>query len=289
MSCTDLMLLDDWHVIAEVALLSLGEVSFTRLFEEVIEIDTDLDGVSVAKLRTTGRELPTNIVYGFLWTCLGTPAGDVIHVPEALDTQRFHTTGGPIGVKVSGLRVVENFVDMGHFPFIHNGWLGEAPHTEVAPYDVEVTEDDEIIATGCHFFQPVSSPSAKGGLDVKYIYRIYRPYVVGLYKTNPARMDRPRYQDTADYIVLFIQPVGPESCIIHSQLCYFKEDMDEFTLRWFFHVIFGQDKPILENQLPKRLPLDPQAETPIRADHLAIAYRRWLQDHAITYGAIPAQ
>ncbi len=53
-------------------------------------------------------------------------------------------------------------------------------------------------------------------------------------------------------------------------------------------LIFSQDKPILENQLPKRLPLDPRAETPIRADKVAIAYRRWLQDHQVTYGAIPA-
>jgi phenylpropionate dioxygenase-like ring-hydroxylating dioxygenase large terminal subunit len=60
------------------------------------------------------------------------------------------------------------------------------------------------------------------------------------------------------------------------------------TLRWFMQLIFSQDKPILENQLPKRLPLDPRAETPIRADKVAIAYRRWLQDHQVTYGAIPA-
>ena len=28
-------------------------------------------------------------------------------------------------------------------------------------------------------------------------------------------------------------------------------------------LIFAQDKPILENQIPKRLPLAPSAETPI--------------------------
>ena len=34
-------------------------------------------------------------------------------------------------------------------------------------------------------------------------------------------------------------------------------------------LIFAQDKPILENQHPKRLPLDARAETPIRADRSA--------------------
>ncbi len=52
--------------------------------------------------------------------------------------------------------------------------------------------------------------------------------------------------------------------------------------------IFADDKPILENQYPKRLPLDPRAETPIRADNSAIAYRRWLTDLGVSYGVIPA-
>ncbi|WP_198671191.1 hypothetical protein [Oceanibium sediminis] len=33
---------------------------------------------------------------------------------------------------------------------------------------------------------------------------------------------------------------------------------------------------------------DPRAETPIRADQVAILYRRWLRDHSVTYGAIAA-
>jgi len=63
----------------------------------------------------------------------------------------------------------------------------------------------------------------------------------------------------------------------------------EAAIRGFMQLIFAQDKPILENQLPKRLPLDPRAETPIRADAVSVHYRRWLRDHAVSYGAIPAR
>ena len=65
-------------------------------------------------------------------------------------------------------------------------------------------------------------------------------------------------------------------------------DNSETVIRKFQQTIFGQDKPILENQYPKLLPLDPRAETPIRADKVAIAYRRWLSDLGVTYGVIPA-
>ena len=59
-------------------------------------------------------------------------------------------------------------------------------------------------------------------------------------------------------------------------------------IRRFVQTIFAQDLPIIENQNPKRLPLDPQAETPIRSDRASILYRRWLSDLGATYAVIPA-
>ena len=280
MSCDDRILLDDWHVVADLDNLGRGSVFETALFERPVSVRRDADGNVTC---TSGdRALPTQTKYGFIWTCLGTPARDILHIPEAFEEDRYIVSGGSFGVRVSGLRVVENFLDMGHFPFVHTGWLGEEPHTEVRPYEVAVTDEDEILATECYFHQPVASPTAEGGIEVEYTYRVYRPYMVALYKTNPLFEDRP------DYIVLFIQPVGPENCVVHSMLCYIKEGMTEASLRWFMQLIFAQDKPILENQFPRRLPLDPRAETPIRADKVAIVYRRWLRDHNVRYGAIPA-
>lgn len=280
MACHDQILLDDWHVVAEIDHLSPTGAHHTTLFEAPIDIAV-LDDGSVTVV-SAGRRLPSQVQYGFVWTSLGTPARDIIDIPEASEDDRHLVSGGSIGVKTSGLRVVENFLDMGHFPFVHTGWLGEEPFTEVAPYQVELTENDEIIATECFFHQPVASPTAKGGIMVEYTYRVYRPYIVSLYKTNAA------YADRMDYIVLFIQPVGPEDCVVHSFLCYIKDDLTAASVRWFMQLIFAQDKPILENQLPRRLPLDPRAETPIRADKVAILYRRWLRDHSVSYGAIPA-
>mgnify|MGYP001592202330 CR=1 FL=1 len=282
MGCHDRILLDDWHVVAELAYLSQVRTHTTVLFEEKIKVSIDSDGSAQVVLSADGSALQSCVQYGFVWACRGSPNREIIHIPEAFEEDRFIVSGGSFAVKVSGLRVVENFLDMGHFPFVNTGWLGEEPYTEVAPYEVELTDDDEIIATECYFHQPVASPTAEGGIDVEYKYRVYRPYIVALYKTNPL------YPNRMDYIVLFIQPVGPEACVVHNMLCYIKKGMKEPDIRWFMQLIFAQDKPILENQIPKRLPLDPRAETPIRADKVAILYRRWLRDHAVNYGAIPA-
>jgi phenylpropionate dioxygenase-like ring-hydroxylating dioxygenase large terminal subunit len=65
----------------------------------------------------------------------------------------------------------------------------------------------------------------------------------------------------------------PDVAVVRAawrETCYLRDNMEERTVRWFMQFIFAQDKPILENQVPKRLPLDPgpkrlSALTPVRS------------------------
>jgi phenylpropionate dioxygenase-like ring-hydroxylating dioxygenase large terminal subunit len=52
----------------------------------------------------------------------------------------------------------------------------------------------------------------------------------------------------------------------------------------FEQVIFLQDRIVVENQRPLRLPLEPRAEVPTRADSSSIAYRRWLKEKGLRFG-----
>ncbi|MDG4879124.1 aromatic ring-hydroxylating dioxygenase subunit alpha [Mesorhizobium sp. WSM4935] len=280
--CVDRELLNDWHIVADRESLSRDKPFPTCLLGVDLVVRERSGRFEVIR-SDTGAALKSAERYGFIWTCLDKPWRDIVFIPEANEADRHLVSGGSIAVKVSGLRAVENFLDMGHFPFVHTGWLGEEPHTEVAPYNVEITAEDEVLATECKFYQPIASPTAKEGFVVDYIYKVMRPYTVALYKSNPIQKHR------LDVITLFVQPVDEENCIAHPYLCYLKEGMEPSTVRSFMQLIFAQDKPILENQVPKRLPLDPRAETPIRADAVSVSYRRWLRDRAVTYGAIPAR
>ncbi|WP_041163629.1 aromatic ring-hydroxylating dioxygenase subunit alpha [Mesorhizobium australicum] len=278
----DCRLRNDWHVVADQSnLLGLDDFD-ARLLGVDITIRRQVRGGFEVVRNDTGGLVHSAQRYGYIWACLGTPEREILFIPEAIEPDRHLVTAGSIAVRVSGLRAVENFLDMAHFPFLHTGFLGEEPHTEVTPYKVELTAEDELVATECKFYQPVSFPTAKGGFIVEYTYKVFRPYTVALYKTNSVVTNR------RDVIVLFVQPVDEENCVAHPFLCYVKEGVDVGTVRAFTQLIFGQDKPILENQVPKRLPLDPRAETPIRADAVSVSYRRWLRDRSITYGAIPA-
>ncbi|NIS32034.1 MAG: hypothetical protein GWO04_19670 [Actinobacteria bacterium] len=91
-----------------------------------------------------------------------------------------------------------------------------------------------------------------------------------------------------DVIAIFLQALDDERIVAHTLLSMLDDHSSRTGLRAFQQIIFGQDKPILENQVPRRLPLDPAAETSVRADKTAVAYRRWLGARRVGYGVIPA-
>jgi phenylpropionate dioxygenase-like ring-hydroxylating dioxygenase large terminal subunit len=293
--CSDPIILNLWHPIGAIAEAPVDTVMETVLLEERVGFAVGADGV-VAAWRasaacrpgeridvTSVREpLPAKSAYGYVWTSLGKPPADLFPIPEYEEADRRRLNAATFGVNVSAPRAIENFLDMGHFPYVHTDILGVEPHTEVKEYDVEISVDrDEILATRCRFFQPMASTASEGGADVDYIYRVPHPYCSVLYKSSP--VDEARL----DVIAVFLQPVDQEHIRAHMLLCVLDEDNDDNVIKRFQQMIFGQDKPILENQMPKRLPLDPRAETPIRADKSAIAYRRWLSQKGVTYGVIP--
>jgi phenylpropionate dioxygenase-like ring-hydroxylating dioxygenase large terminal subunit len=273
---------DDWHVVGEVEQIVRRGRIVTALFGRPLTIGRDDASGAIVVRLDDGAPVATRERYGYVWACFGDPARDIVEFPECADEDRWVVTGGSIQVAVSGLRAVENFLDLGHLGFVHAGILGEEPHNEIKTYAVTQSREGGIVATGCRVYQPLASPVATEGFDVDYDYAVIRPYTVMLHKANPAQPTR------RDMIALFVQPVSQESCVAHMLSAYLKDGVDAAGIRRFGQFIFSQDKPILENQLPKRLPLGPRSEIPVRADAASAAYRRWLSDCGVRYGAIPA-
>jgi phenylpropionate dioxygenase-like ring-hydroxylating dioxygenase large terminal subunit len=293
--CSDTVILNLWHPIGAISEMPVDTVIDTVLLEERLSFAVNAAGEAVVwrsrrelpagervEMDRVQERLPSKVAYGYVWASLGNPPADIFPIPEYQENDRRRLNAATLGVNVSAPRAIENFLDMGHFPYVHTDILGAEPHTEVKEYDVEISADrDEIVATRCRFFQPMASTASRGGADVEYIYRVPHPYCSVLYKSSPVDERR------LDVIAIFLQPVDQEHVRAHLMLCVLDEESEDKIIKRFQQTIFGQDKPILENQFPKRLPLDPRAETPIRADKSAIAYRRWLSQKGVTYGVIP--
>lgn len=238
------------------------------------------DGGTCWVKGASGNALPTVERFGHLWTSPGQPNRDLFTIPEADSPGRRLVDVGSVKVKCSPLRAVENFLDIAHFPFVHTDILGAEPHTEVDRYDVKIREEvDEVWATKVKFFQPQAAKSAAGGITTEYMYRVPAPTCAVLYKTCPPRPGE------WDVITLFVQPLTDEWCEVWPWMALYDDDSTMSEMVSFQQLIFMQDRSILENQLPRKLPLDPGMEVPTQADMTSVAYRRWLKKIGYTYGA----
>ncbi|MCA0044949.1 aromatic ring-hydroxylating oxygenase subunit alpha [Celeribacter litoreus] len=267
----DPVALNDWYAVA--TLTDLDRAEETKLLGHPITVGPG------KQVTQDGKSLPVREKFGVLWTTLGTPNKEIFNIEESEEEGRRFVPCGWVKMRASGLRVVENFLDMAHFPFVHTDILGSEPHTEVLGYKSEIRHDvDEVWATNCKFFQPQMTSTRPDGEFAQLTYRVPSPYVVMLYRVVP---DTDGVQDA---IALFIHPIE-EDLVRAIPVMYLTDQTATHTqLLRFEQVIFLQDRIIVENQRPLLLPLEARAEIPTRADSSSVAYRRWLKQKGLTYG-----
>jgi phenylpropionate dioxygenase-like ring-hydroxylating dioxygenase large terminal subunit len=213
------------------------------------------------------------LAHGLVWL-----ARDPLHPapPACAGVPERRVVCGPYIVETSAPRVVENFLDTSHFAFVHAGWLGDADHPEVPPYPVHTTPDGRLLIPHYRAWQPRASVSSATGAWVDYRYEVLTPYAALLSK-------QPEGGGVADAYTAFACPLDED----RTRVWFMQYSTDTATpdaeLQAFQDGIFGQDRPVLESQRPRRLPLS-GGELHSAADRLSAAYRRWLQAQGIAFG-----
>ena len=209
--------------------------------------------------------------YDVIWVSLGSGARGIPRF-ELLDDPAYRVLiAGPYRVKASGPRIVENFLDIGHFPFVHEGILGDRARPEIEDYSTTIGAEG-VVSEGVKVFQPDPYATGRGSV-VTYTYRVHRPLSASFVKHG-------------EHSFGMLLSVTPHDAVDSTAWMWMamnyepRSPMVEFQDR-----IFAQDRPILESQRPEMLPLDLQAELHLRSDRTAIAYRRWLRDLGVRTGA----
>ncbi|MFM7330721.1 MAG: Rieske 2Fe-2S domain-containing protein [Brachymonas sp.] len=224
--------------------------------------------------------------YGLLWVRLEHSDSVVPAFAAEADARLRKVNCGPYLVQTSAPRIVENFLDMSHFGFVHEGWLGDRGHVAMLDYEVQKTATG-IVATNCQVWQPKSNLHSTTGSMVDYSYEVNAPYTCILTKApDPATLgahlaDKENFRES---IALFVCPIAPELSRVWIRMAMTDFDSPDSALQSFQNTIFGQDQPVLESQSPKRLPLDLRAELHTVADKASSAYRRYLQESGIMFG-----
>lgn len=214
--------------------------------------------------------------YGLLWVCLGEPANDIPPFPEHEMPDFVTAVCDPARhVSANGPRLIENFLDAAHFPYVHEGVLGDPDHPEIPDYQARIGPDG-VESDPIRVYQPAPYASQAG--IVEYVYHAYRPLtahfskktgekVFGLMLTITPHDER----DSTGWFIVADKESGGSAAL--------KASYSPRILK-----IFEEDRVIVESQRPELLPLDLQEELHLRSDRVAIAYRSWLHQLGVSFG-----
>ncbi|WP_397540056.1 Rieske 2Fe-2S domain-containing protein [Rummeliibacillus pycnus] len=216
------------------------------------------------------------VAYGFVWVNLNNNNPDFFEYPEYNDSNFRNVLWGPQEVNANPPRIVENFLDVSHLAFVHEGYLGIQEKPEINDYKVN-TDGERIYTDEIIIYQP--DPDGTGvAKDVLYTYEVLRPMTVRFTKREPEN-------DMKMTILLTILPIEECKSIAYGILSFdYETGQTDEEIVEFQDMIFAQDKPIVENQKPEELPLDLQVELSLRFDRLSIAYRQYLKKLGVTLG-----
>ncbi|MBB6669903.1 aromatic ring-hydroxylating dioxygenase subunit alpha [Cohnella nanjingensis] len=268
------------------AALSLGCVREGRLVCPYHEWEYETDG-ACAKIPqlSEGQAIPLKAKvsayacqerYGLVWVNLSGSDAPLLAYPEYEDSAYRNVIWGPQEVLANPPRIAENFLDVGHLAFIHQGYLGVPEHAVVGDYRM-IEDADGIRSEEIAVYQP--DPDGSGQAKyVYYTYEIVRPLTVRFTK-------RDRETGYLMTILLTIRPVAEGMSVAYGILSFnYDTGTTDEEIIAFQDMIFAQDKPIVENQKPENLPLDLQAELSLRCDRVSIAYRQYLRKMGVTLG-----
>jgi phenylpropionate dioxygenase-like ring-hydroxylating dioxygenase large terminal subunit len=214
--------------------------------------------------------------YGLLWVCLGEPAGEIPPFPEQVLPGFVLAVCDPARhVRANGPRLIENFLDAAHFPYVHAGVLGDPERPEIGDFQARIVpsgvESDAVMV-----YQPAPFGSTPG--VVRYTYHAFRPLTAHFSKTTGEGefglmltiTPHDERDSTGWFVVASREPAGSAAL---------KAVYSPRILK-----IFEEDRVIVESQRPELLPLDLQEELHLRSDRVAIAYRSWLRQLGVQFG-----
>lgn len=212
--------------------------------------------------------------YGLIWVNLAPDPNHPASLPAwpELEDPSFRMLHDPPPEwEVTAGRQLENFIDVGHFSWIHVGTFGNRSRPEVAPYEVRATP------TGFRMEYPyLASNSEASALGAST--EIQRFMVYDLHLPLACRLTVDYGKGQRHCIFDIATPVSRRRTRIFFFIARnFDHDVPARRLLDWENSILAEDKPIVESQRPEELPTDLSEEFHIRADRFATAYRSALK------------
>ena len=206
--------------------------------------------------------------YGLLWVCLDESSDEAVPAFVAAGDDSFRVVAGePYTWPVSALRRVENFVDLAHFAWVHVGTLGRRDQPVPPIPDIERVDGELRFV----YDPPKDFPADGAAMYGWSRYRMPIPCTVSIEFVLGDGARRVLWMTAS--------PIDLETC-----RCFWfmarTDDLDgsDDPHIEFQRIVLAQDLPVVTNQVPRSLPLEPAQELSVRTDRVSIEYRRWLRE-----------
>jgi phenylpropionate dioxygenase-like ring-hydroxylating dioxygenase large terminal subunit len=205
--------------------------------------------------------------HGFVWVCLDEPTSPIPDFPTYGDSAftAVNYLFGPVHWSCSAARAIENFVDTAHFPWVHEGILGDRQHPETPV--VDISRHGEELRFGWN-----DLPNAIHSVRHRRVYRLFRPFTIYQQKVQEGG-------ERIETLFFTVTPHTTRTCTLYLHMArnFAASADEERKQREFDLIITDQDQVIVENQRPEELPLDLAAELHIKGpDAVAVEYRRFM-------------
>ncbi|WP_157960613.1 aromatic ring-hydroxylating oxygenase subunit alpha [Primorskyibacter marinus] len=215
--------------------------------------------------------LKSEVRYGIVFACLSDEPAHPLPVWPGIEDESLKNLYIPSGTwHAAASRHVENFNDVAHFPWVHQGTFGGKTADPIPPYKVEKTD------YGLSFQLPYLEGGNRFPDDVEgserqvtYTYQLTLPF-------STIIIIAPNDSDYRQYFADTVCPVSAHETRIFQVCTDTTSDPDADFLVKESLLINDEDKPMVEGQRPEDLPLDLTEEIHIPADRMSVEYRRTL-------------
>jgi phenylpropionate dioxygenase-like ring-hydroxylating dioxygenase large terminal subunit len=217
--------------------------------------------------------------YGLIWLAPEKPTAPIIDLPSWDDESRHRVDMDVFVGRYGAALLIDNQLDLGHFPFVHAATFG-SPSGQVVPA-VEVERGPwEFTARSRVSITAANDPGVRTGDRPAQQYRdmVYRykaPYSLEL------RLDYPMMGGSM-IVTFFAQPESEDRCRFYATLSFEHPDgLDEQALEErvkFEYEVVAEDMDLQAKFDDIRLPLAPGSELHTKADKTSIEYRRILKE-----------
>lgn len=214
--------------------------------------------------------------YGIVWLAPEPPRAPLVELPEWASAEFPLVQGGATTWRAGAGQMVDNFLDVAHFPFTHLGTFGVAGDREVGDYELRREGWSLRIV---HDHDAVAADGDGGGVDGAVerraeVFDLRAPFSLVL---------RLRYERSGDEIAVLFAVAPVEEGVSRLYRWNLRnagaaarrtpEEHERIDM-----AVVEEDRSLLERFAGKALPLDVRAEVHTRADRATVALRRLLAD-----------